>query len=167
MPHFLSSLPNCGQWSQEERSQKRAFVYSGAEVCTETLELWLILFLRQFPASVLLSLASAQVHHTWANVYLVPTHRVPLEQFVNFQFAKLYYFRDGSVLKNLPTNTGNTGDRIWSLGWGNPLQEGMATHCSVLAWRIPWTEEPGRLQSMGSQRVRQDWAQTPGMHSTH
>ena len=40
----------------------------------------------------------------------------------------------------------------------DPLEEGMATHSSILAWRIPWTEEPGRLQSMGSQRVRRDWS---------
>ena len=44
------------------------------------------------------------------------------------------------------------------LGQEDPLEMGMATHTSVLAWRIPWTEEPGRLQSMGSQRVRHDWA---------
>ena len=42
---------------------------------------------------------------------------------------------------------------VLSLGREDPLQEGMATHSSVLAWRIPWTEEPGGLQSMGSQRV--------------
>jgi len=41
-----------------------------------------------------------------------------------------------------------------SLGWDDPLEEGIATHSGILAWRIPWTEEPGRLQSMGSQRVR-------------
>ena len=40
-----------------------------------------------------------------------------------------------------------------SLGWEDPLEEGMATHSSILAWRIPWTEEPGGLQSMGLQRV--------------
>ena len=43
--------------------------------------------------------------------------------------------------------------RVRSLGWEDPLEEGMATHSSVIAWRIPWTEEPGGLQSMGSQRV--------------
>ena len=43
-----------------------------------------------------------------------------------------------------------------SLGQEVPLEEGMATHTSILPWRIPWTEEPGRLQSMGSQRVRRD-----------
>ena len=42
------------------------------------------------------------------------------------------------------------------LGWGDPLEKEMATHFSILAWRIPWTEEPGGLQSMGSQRVRHD-----------
>ena len=40
-----------------------------------------------------------------------------------------------------------------SLGWEDPLEKGMATHSSILAWRIPWTEEPGRLQSMGLQSV--------------
>ena len=45
---------------------------------------------------------------------------------------------------------------IPSLGWEDPLEEGMATHSSILAWRILWTEEPGGLQSMGSQRLRRD-----------
>ena len=40
---------------------------------------------------------------------------------------------------------------VRSLGWEDPLEKGMATHSSILAWRIPWTEEPGRLQPMGSQ----------------
>ena len=47
---------------------------------------------------------------------------------------------------------------VWSLDWEDPLEEGMATHSSILAWRIPWTEEPGGLQSMGLQRVGHDWA---------
>ena len=47
---------------------------------------------------------------------------------------------------------------VRSLGWEDPLEEGMATHSSILAWRIPWTEEPGGLQSMGSQRVGHNWA---------
>ena len=46
--------------------------------------------------------------------------------------------------------------RVQSLGWEDPLEKEMATHSSILAWRIPWTEEPGRLQSTGSQRVRHD-----------
>ena len=46
--------------------------------------------------------------------------------------------------------------RARSLGWEDPLEEGMATHSSILAWRIPWTEEPDRLQSTEPQRVRHD-----------
>ena len=46
----------------------------------------------------------------------------------------------------------------WSLGRENPLEKEMATHSSILAWKIPWTEAPGRLQSMGLQKVRHDWA---------
>ena len=46
--------------------------------------------------------------------------------------------------------------QVQSLGWEDPLEKEMATHSSTLAWRIPWREEPGRLQSMGSQRVGQD-----------
>jgi len=49
------------------------------------------------------------------------------------------------------------GDPVLILGWEDPLEKGMATHSRVLAWRIPWTAEPGGLQEyMGSQRVRQD-----------
>ena len=47
-----------------------------------------------------------------------------------------------------------------SLCWKDPLEQGIATHFSILAWRIPWTEEAGRLQFMGSQRVRHDLAHT-------
>ena len=47
--------------------------------------------------------------------------------------------------------------QVWSLGWEDPLEKEMATHSSTLAWKIPWTEEPVRLQYMGSQRVRHNW----------
>ena len=46
---------------------------------------------------------------------------------------------------------------VWSLGWEDPMEKEMTTHSSILVWRIPWTEEPGGQQSMGSQRVRHDW----------
>ena len=54
-----------------------------------------------------------------------------------------------------------------SLGWEDPLEKEMATHSSTLAWKIPWTEEPCRLQSMGSQRVRHDWATSLHFTSYH
>ena len=47
--------------------------------------------------------------------------------------------------------------QVHSLGWEDHLEEGMTIHSSILAWRISWTEEPGRLQSMGSQRVGHDF----------
>ena len=57
------------------------------------------------------------------------------------------------MVKNLPAM-----HETWvqSLAWEDPLEKGMATHSSILPWRIPWTEEPGGLQSMGSQRVGHD-----------
>ena len=64
-------------------------------------------------------------------------------------------FPGGSAVKNLPANAGDLG---FIPGWEDPLEKGMATHSSTLAWLSPWTEEPGGLQSLGSQRVRHDWA---------
>ena len=57
--------------------------------------------------------------------------------------------------KNLPAMQET---QVWSMGWGDPLEEGMATGSSICAWRIPWTEEPGGLQSIRLQRIRQDWS---------
>ena len=57
------------------------------------------------------------------------------------------------MVKNPPAKA---GDAVRSLGWEDPLEEETATHSSVLAWEIPRTKEPGRLQSMGSQRVGHD-----------
>ena len=59
------------------------------------------------------------------------------------------------VKKNLP---GMWEIQVQSLGWKDPLEKEMTTHSSVLAWEIPWTEQPGGLQSMGSQRVGHDLA---------
>jgi len=57
------------------------------------------------------------------------------------------------VVKNPSANTGNARDSVPSLGREDPLEEGMATHSSILTWKIPWTEVPGRIRSIGSQRV--------------
>ena len=63
-------------------------------------------------------------------------------------------FPGGSVVKNLPAK-----QKMWvqSLGWEDPLEEVVATHSSILAWEIPWTEKLGGLWSMGSQKCRTDW----------
>ena len=62
-------------------------------------------------------------------------------------------FPGGSAVKNLPARQEM---QVQSLGWEDALEEEIATHSSILAWRIPRTEEPGRLQSMGPQRVGHD-----------
>ena len=59
-------------------------------------------------------------------------------------------FSGGSVVQNVC----NVGDLLSIPGWRRSPEKGMATHSSIIAWRIPWTEEPGRLQSMELQRVR-------------
>ena len=61
-------------------------------------------------------------------------------------------FPGGSEVKNPHANVGDTGDSSSSLGWEYPLEKGMATCSSILAWEIPWTEKPGALQSMGLQK---------------
>ena len=76
----------------------------------------------------------------WAAVYLFSAH-IPC----------IGGFHGGSVVKNPPAMQET---QVQSLGQEDPLEEEMATHSSILAWRIPGTEEPGGLQSMGSQRVR-------------
>ena len=69
------------------------------------------------------------------------------------------------MVKRLPAT-----QEIWvqSLDWEDPLEKGMATHSNILAWRIPWTEEPAGLQSMGSHRVGQNWvSNTHPLYSKH
>ena len=65
-------------------------------------------------------------------------------------------FPSGSAVKNLSAMQETQATWVRSLGQEDPLEEGRATHSSILAWRIQWTEEPDGLQSMGSQRVRHD-----------
>ena len=68
------------------------------------------------------------------------------------------------MVKNPLANAGGKKTQVQSLGQGDPLEGGMATHSSILAWRTPWTEEPGGLQSRRSQRVRQDLNDLACMH---
>ena len=60
------------------------------------------------------------------------------------------------MVKKRPVNAGDLKDVVLILGWEDPLEESMATHSSILAWRIPWIEEPGGPQSTGSKRLRHD-----------
>ena len=67
------------------------------------------------------------------------------------------------MLKNLPAMQET---QVLSLGREDPLEKGISTHSSVLAWKIPWTEEPGGLQSIGLQRVSHDWVTNTHTHTT-
>ena len=68
-------------------------------------------------------------------------------------------FLGDSVVKNLLAKQEMKETWVQSPGWEDTLEEEMATHSNILAWEIPWTEEPSRLQSTGLPRVRHDWAQ--------
>ena len=77
----------------------------------------------------------------------------PGEGMIGYPLQHSWASRVAQMVKNLPA--------VWetwvqSLGWEDPVEEGMDTYSSILAWRIPWTEEPGRLQSMELQRVGHD-----------
>ena len=65
----------------------------------------------------------------------------------------LLAFLDVSVVKNMPAIAGVRGNVFQSQGWEDPLEEGIASHSSMLAWGIPWTEEPRVLQSMGHKEL--------------
>ena len=77
-----------------------------------------------------------------------------VELLINMGF--LLYFEASLVAQMVKRLPAMLETRVRSLGREDPLEKEMATHSSTLAWRIPWREEPGRLQSMGSQRVRHD-----------
>ena len=73
-------------------------------------------------------------------------------------------FPCGLAVKNLPEMQEMQELWVWLLGQEDPLEEGMTTLSSILAWRIPWTEEPGRLQSIGLWRIGHDWSDWAPMH---
>ena len=103
-----------------------------------------------YPASDFLDANNLQEEHALGSPYF------------NMQLlhhsACLWGLPHGSVGKNFPVVQETLEMWAQSLGWEDPLEEEMATHSSTLAWKIPWTEEPGRLLSMGFQRVRHSWA---------
>ena len=72
---------------------------------------------------------------------------------IKIELGLLWASLVAQMVKNLPAMWET---QVQSLGREDPLEKGAVTHSSILAWRIPWTEEPGRLQSIGSQRVGQD-----------
>ena len=71
------------------------------------------------------------------------------------------------MVKNPPANTGDQEMQVWSLHWEDPLEKKLAIWSSIHAWKIPWTGEPGRIQSMEMERVRNNWAWACARTHTH
>ena len=107
--------------------------------------------------------------HTYTNIYIYLFFKIlfPFRLLQNIEPYSLHYIVRPYWLSilNIPVlhvkvfpgkEFAYNAQEAWvrSLGWDDPLEEGMTTHSNILAWRIPWIEEPGGLQSMGSQRVR-------------
>ena len=92
-------------------------------------------------------------HHVNAKSYKRITHKKVIFscQICFSSFCFLFYWAAVTqTVKNLPAMQETW---VWSLGWADPLEKGMASHSRTLVWKIPWTEEPGGLQSMGSHRA--------------
>ena len=97
---------------------------------------------------------------------LLISRAFPISGFCTFLFSRRG-FPDGSVVKNLPAMQETLETQVGSLGGEDPLELEMVTHSRTLAWKIPWTEKPSRLQSMGLQRVRYDLAGVRARAHTH
>ena len=87
-----------------------------------------------------------------SRIYILP----PCSGHVRMSFTSTEYtiFRASLVAQMVKRLPAMQETWVRTLGWEDPLEKEMATHCSTLAWKIPWTEEPGGLQSMGLQRLR-------------
>ena len=94
----------------------------------------------------------------WAAIYGVAQSRTRLKQLSSSSSSSIRPPWASLVAHTVKYPPAMRETLVRSLGWEDPLKEGMATHSSIPAWRIPRAEEPGRLQPMGSQRVRQDGA---------
>ena len=85
------------------------------------------------------------------------TRAFPILVFFFFSIRLLAFFWASLVVQMVKNPPAMWETWVRSLGWEDPLEKGTATHSSILPWRIPWTEESGRLQSMGSESIRHDW----------
>ena len=113
-----------------------------------------------FPASQVHALwdpLALFARHLWAKSNLKSHIRTPCRSQYYWDLS-LHYMRASLVAQTVKSLPAVQKTRVQSLGQEAPLEKEMTTHSSILAWKITWVEEFGRLQSMGSQRVRQDWA---------
>ena len=109
-------------------------------------------------------MVSVEINRDHSIVFEIASKYCILDSFVDhdgYSISSIFYY---SIINNLSFSAGSDGkasaavQEAWVrfVGWEDPLEKEMTTHSSTLAWEIPWMGEPGRLQSMGSQRVRHD-----------
>ena len=101
------------------------------------------------------SMGLHRVRHDWSDLAAAAA-------FVEYYCVPILDFLVVQTVKNLPARQET---RVRSLGWEVPLKKGMANHSTILAWRIPWTEKPGGLQSIGWQRVGHEWVTHTHTHT--
>ena len=138
-----------------------SFVRS-CQICSRVPEI--LDFHQHWNKFLLLHILASVLDLTHSNRCIVVSHCLPLPN------GRWKRFPGGSAVKNLLAVQELQETWVLSLGQEDPLEKDMATHSSILAWRIPWTEEPSGLQSMGLQRVRHDWsdlAMADGVWSFH
>ena len=104
----------------------------------------------------LLSMGMHRVRHDWSDLAAAAIRDGVYYMFgISFTSTLIYLaFLVAQIVKHL---VAMWQTQVWSLGWEDPVEKEMATHLRTLVWKIPWTEKPGRLQSLGSQRVRYNW----------
>ena len=155
--HGVAKEKNRTQWLNNNNAKPRTFptvaAQSGSSNWINKYSIW------SFPTEF--TVPYLRVENSLYNLlFCDPTECMKTNLFLKFILLKCSRFggfHSGSVVKNVcrAWATGDEGTIPWL---GRSLEEGMATHSSILAWRIPWTEEPGRLPSIGLQRIEHDWS---------
>ena len=139
---------------KRETKKERTFQNTGSLRCPGLL-LFICLTLSTYLFIILCEeMGRGQVH------LLCPEYDTAPRTLDGLQLNQVLFSRNSmlpmaQMVKNSPAMWENW---VWSLGWEDPVEKGLATHSSILAWRSQWTEEPGGLQSTGMQRVGHDWA---------
>ena len=125
------------------------------------------------PGALSLQVGNSLTWHTWGSATF-PRPRLPKSKMTKLfdkikndglrmsitrlTFSLYSAYQASLVAQTVKRLSAMQETQVWSLGWEDPLEKEMAAHSSTLAWKTPWTEESGRLQSMGLQKVRHDWA---------
>ena len=148
-------LPNAGTWPASLMSSALTdmFFTTGAtwQAPFLVINLMGLISYRGFPGSS----AGKESTFNAGNPGLIPGSGSSPGERIGYPLQYSWASLVPQTVKNLPVLQET---RVWSLGWEDPLEKGKATHSRILTWTIPWTVEPGGLQSMRSQKVRQDWA---------